>query len=158
MKYHRSVPFCEWKKHMKTLLIFSLLAVSVTSLADSLQPKLENHFDADFTIDALHTTDGKTYQMSASGEAGPYGRVYLSYTFTDKQQLRDRGEFTGFAFTQSGEKIVTGTLQGVYVKQGAIYKMYTHDTASNGKFTYAVGTLDFVNKTLSFKAADLVIE
>ena len=96
--------------------------------------------------------------MSASGDAGTYGRVYLSYIFTDKQQLGDRGEFTGHAWAQNGEEINTATLQGVYVKQGAVYKMYTLDTVSNGQFTYAVGTLNFVEKTLSFKAANLIVD
>ena len=143
---------------MKKILFFWLLVFSAVSLADSLQPTLENHFDADFTIDAAHTTDGVNYQVSASGDAGPYGRVYLSYVFTDKQQLGDRGEFTGHAWALSGEEVNTATLQGVYVKQGVEFKMYTLDAVSNGKFTYAVGTLNFVEKTLSFKAADLVVE
>jgi hypothetical protein len=144
---------------MKKTLIFSLfLVVSFTSLADSLQPKLENHFNVDLKIDAAHTADGVNYEVSASGDAGTYGRVYLSYIFTDKQQLGDRGEFTGHAWAQNGEEINTATLQGVYVKQGAVYKMYTLDTVSNGQFTYAVGTLNFVEKTLSFKAANLIVD
>ena len=143
---------------MKKILFFGLLVFSTASLADSLQPTLKNHFNADFVIDAAHTTDGVNYQVSASGDAGPYGRVYLSYVFTDKQQLGDRGEFTGHAWAQNGEDVQTATLQGVYVKQGAEFKMYTLDAVSNGKFTYAVGTLNFVEKTLSFKAADLVVE
>ena len=143
---------------MKKILFFGLLVFSTASLADSLQPTLKNHFSADFVIDAAHTTDGVNYQVSASGDAGPYGRVYLSYVFTDKQQLGDRGEFTGHAWAQNGEDVQTATLQGVYVKQGAEFKMYTLDAVSNGKFTYAVGTLNFVEKTLSFKAADLIVE
>ena len=143
---------------MKKILFFGLLVFSAASLADSLQLTLENHFDADFTIDAAHTTDGVNYQVSASGDAGPYGRVYLSYVFTDKQQLGDRGEFTGHAWAQSGVEVNTATLQGVYVKQGVEFTMYTLDAVSNGKFTYAVGTLNFVEKTLSFKAADIVVE
>ena len=143
---------------MKKILFFGLLVFSTASLADSLQPTLKNHFSADFVIDATHTTDGVNYQVSASGDAGPYGRVYLSDVFTDKQQLGDRGEFTGHAWAQNGEDVQTATLQGVYVKQGAEFKMYTLDAVSNGKFTYAVGTLNFVEKTLSFKAADLIVE
>ena len=84
---------------MKRILFFTLfLVVPVTSLAGSLQPKLENHFNVDLTIDAAHTSDGVNYQVSASGDAGTYGRVYLSYIFTDRQQLGDRGEFTGHAW------------------------------------------------------------
>ena len=143
------------KKIIATVVFFMF---SAASTADSLQPKLENHFNANFSIDAAHTTDGTNYQVSASGDAGPYGRVYLSYEFTDKQDLGDRGEFTGHAWGQNGEEVFTATLQGVYVKQGVEFKMYTLDAVSNGKFTYAVGTLNFVEKTLSFEAADLIVD
>ena len=94
---------------MKKLLLSAFLLVSTGAIADSLQPSLSNYFEAQFLIDSTFTTDGKTYEVSASGEAGPYGRAYLSYVFTDKQELGDRGEFTGFAWTQSGEDIITAT-------------------------------------------------
>ncbi len=35
-------------------------------------------FDANFVIDSTFTTDGKTFEVSASGDAGPYGRADLS--------------------------------------------------------------------------------
>ena len=35
----------------------------------------EGQFVANFDIDSAHTTDGTNYKISASGEAGPYGRV-----------------------------------------------------------------------------------
>ena len=144
---------------MKHLMLLVMgLVLSVGALGDALAPKLSNHFQAQFTIDSTFTRDGKDYEVSASGEAGPYGRAYLSYVFTDKQALGDRGEFTGFAWTQNGEDIVTATLQGVYVKNGNLFKLHTLDAASNGKFTYAVGTLNFVTKTLVFEAADLAIK
>ena len=56
-----------------------------------------DEFTANFDIDSAHTTDGTTYKISATGEAGPYGRVWLPYEFTDKLGLDDSGEFTGFA-------------------------------------------------------------
>ena len=74
----------------------------------------EDQFIANFDIDSAHTTDGTNYKISATGEAGPYGRVWLSYEFTDKLGLGDSGEFTGFAWTQNGEQFATATLQGVY--------------------------------------------
>ena len=86
---------------MKHLMLLVMgLVLSVGALGDALAPKLSNHFQAQFTIDSTFTRDGKDYEVSASGEAGPYGRAYLSYVFTDKQELGDRGEFTGFAWTQ----------------------------------------------------------
>ena len=142
----------------RRLFVFmAAILVSTGAIGDSLQPSLSNYFEAQFLIDSTFTTDGKTYEVSASGEAGPYGRAYLSYVFTDKQELGNRGEFTGFAWTQSGEDIITATLQGIYVKRGEVFKLHTLDTTSQGKFTYAVGTMDFVAKTLTFQAADLAI-
>ena len=55
----------------------------------------EGEFTANFEIDSAHTTDGTNYKISATGEAGPYGRVWLSYEFTDKLGMGDAGEFTG---------------------------------------------------------------
>ena len=77
-----------------TLLIstfhFSVVAQDMTLSKDS--------FEGNFVIDSTFTRDGgKTFEVSASGDAGPYGRAYLSYVFTDKQNLGTAGEFTGFA-------------------------------------------------------------
>ena len=72
----------------------------------------EGEFTASFTIDAAHTTDGINYSVAATGEAGDYGRVYLSYEFTDKLGMGTMGEFTGYAWTQNGEVIERATLAG----------------------------------------------
>ena len=143
---------------MKQLFSFTLLCLFSFSLSAAPNLGLENPFEAKFTIDSAHTTDGVNYQVSASGEAGEYGRVYLSYVFTDKQELGDRGEFTGHAWAQNGEDVNTATLQGVYVKQGTVFKLYTLDAVSNGKFNFAIGTLNFVEKTLNFEVAEIVTQ
>ncbi|MAI79565.1 MAG: hypothetical protein CL917_11530 [Deltaproteobacteria bacterium] len=117
----------------------------------------ENAFEADFTIDSTFTTDGKTFEVSASGQAGPYGMAYASYVFTDKQEQGDRGEFTGFVWTQKGEDVVTGTVQGVYKKDGKIFRMYSLDNASNGIFNIVSGEADFVAKTMKFKVSELQV-
>ena len=115
----------------------------------------EDGFVAEFEIDAAHTTDGVNYQISASGEAGPYGRVWLSYEFTDKQNNGESGEFTGFAWTQNGEQFATATLQGVYRRKGAIFQMYSLDMVSNGVINIVSGEVDFVAKTMTFKVSPL---
>ena len=143
---------------MKQIFSFTLLCLFSFSLSAAPNLRLENPFEAKFTIDSAHTTDGVNYQVSASGEAGEYGRVYLSYVFTDKQELGDRGEFTGHAWAQNGEDVNTATLQGVYVKQGTVFKLYTLDAVSNGKFNFAIGTLNFVEKTLNFEVAEIVTQ
>jgi hypothetical protein len=143
---------------MKQLFSLTLLCLFSFSLSAAPNLVLENPFEAKFTIDSAYTTDGVNYQVSASGEAGEYGRVYLSYVFTDKQELGDRGEFTGHAWAQSGENVNTATLQGIYVKQGTVFKLYTLDAVSNGKFNFAIGTLNFIEKTLNFEVAEIVTE
>tara|TARA_Y100000385_G_C12875967_1_gene543678 strand:+ start:157 stop:591 length:435 start_codon:yes stop_codon:yes gene_type:complete len=115
----------------------------------------EDEFVANFDIDSAHTTDGTNYKISASGEAGPYGRVWLSYEFTDKLGMGDAGEFTGFAWTQNGEEFATATLQGVYRRKGTIFEMYSLDMVSDGVINIVSGEADFVAKTMTFKVSPL---
>ena len=115
----------------------------------------EDGFVAEFEIDAAHITDGVNYQISASGEAGPYGRVWLSYEFTEKQSNGENGEFTGFAWTQNGEQFATATLQGVYRRKGAIFQIYSLDMVSDGAINIVSGEVDFVAKTMTFKVSPL---
>jgi hypothetical protein len=63
------------------------------------------------------------------------------------------GEFTGYGWTQSGEEVVTATLQGVWKKNGKVFDLYTFDAVSNGLINVATGELDMVNKTLKFNVA-----
>tara|TARA_Y100000385_G_scaffold125954_1_gene130959 strand:- start:98 stop:523 length:426 start_codon:yes stop_codon:yes gene_type:complete len=139
------------KKFAATLL---LLIWTPFALAQDLSYG-EDGFIAEFEIDAAHTTDGVNYQISASGEAGPYGRVWLSYEFTDKQNNGESGEFTGFAWTQNGEQFATATLQGVYRRKGAIFQMYSLDMVSNGVINIVSGEVDFVAKTMTFEVSPL---
>ena len=137
-----------------TALIFVLTPLS----AGAQEIKFgQGAFEATFEIDSTFTTDGKTFEVSASGEAGPYGRAYVSYIFTDKQEQGDRGEFTGFVWTQEGVDVVTATVQGVYKKDGKIFRLYSFDNASNGKFNIVTGEADFVAKTMKFKVSELQV-
>jgi len=137
-------------------VIFGTLLLTVmpgsAALAQSFD--VNEQFVAEFEIDAVDV-DAETFKASLSGEAGPYGRIYLSYDFTNKQDLDTMGEFTGFAWTQNGEEIVTATLQGVWVKAGKVFKLYTFDAVSNGKLNFAIGEIDFVNKTARFDVSEL---
>ena len=139
-----------------TLLILILISTFHFSAYAQEMSLSKDSFEGNFIIDSTFTRDGgKTFEVSASGDAGPYGRVYLSYVFTDKQNLGTAGEFTGFAWTQNGEDVVTATLQGVYVKQGKVFKMYTFDAVSNGNLNFAIGIVDFVAKTMKFKVSEV---
>ena len=64
---------------MKVLKLFTLIvAISISAVAADLKLEPTSVFDASFTVDSVRTKDGKVYELSASGDAGPYGRVYLS--------------------------------------------------------------------------------
>jgi len=137
------------------LIVLFITSMLFSSLSLSQDLQTGSSFEGNFTIDAMHTMDGSNYQVAASGEAGDYGRVYLSYTFSNKLSLSEMGEFTGFAWTQSGEKIVTATLQGVWKKNGTVFDLYTFDAVSNGLINLATGKMDLVNRTMKFKVAPL---
>ena len=135
----------------KFLAVLAVIAVSPLSLGQDL--KLGESFVGDFTIDSVSTTDGVNYHLTASGEAGAYGRVYGNWLFTNKLGLEDMGEFTGYGCTQSGEEVITATLQGVWKKNGRVFDLFTFDAVSNGLINVATGELDMVNKTLKFNVA-----
>ena len=66
------------------------------------------------------------------------------------------GEFTGFAWTQTGENIMKATLQGVFKKEGKIFKMYSFDnTTDNDNIMVVTGIADFVEQTIKFKVATI---
>ena len=136
-------------------LLLTLAIALISPLSSSQNLDRGASFEGNFAIDAMHTMDGSNYQVAASGEAGEYGRVYLSYTFTNKLSLNEMGEFTGYAWTQSGEEVVTASLQGVWKKNGAVFDMYTFDAVSNGLINVATGEMDLVNRTMTFNVAPL---
>lgn len=140
----------------KIAVIVSLLfaLTSTAAFAQDIQFG-KGAFDANFQVDSTFTTDGKTFEVSASGEAGPYGKAYLSYVFTDKLGLGDAGEFTGFAWAQKGKDVSTATLQGIYKKDGKVFQMYSLDLDSNGELNVVSGVADFVAGTMKFKVSKL---
>ncbi len=139
---------------MKKVVYVFFLFVTV-AFAQDLKWDTSALINAEFIIDAVHTRDGVNYELSATGEAGPYGRVYLSYVFTNHNDSMESGEFTGFIWTQMEEEIIKGTTQGVYRKQGKVFKMYALDNLTNEKTYIISGIADFVNKTLKFKASEV---
>ena len=145
------------KKYLKMKKLFYLLfLVSSLGFSQDIEWDPKTTFDAVFDIDAVHTKDGINYELSASGNAGPYGKAYLSYVFTNHNNSNSNGEFTGFAWTQMGENIVKATLQGVYKKEGKVFKMYSYDnTTDNNKIMIVSGVVDFVAQTMKFKVAPL---
>lgn len=136
---------------MKKLLLFASILLGGFTFGQDI-PLGKNMFKADFTVDSV-TLGIDSNQMNASGEAGEYGRVYLSYVFTNKMDTKDAGEFTGLAWTQVEEDFARASLQGIWKRKGKIFELYTFDNVTDGKKTVAKGVLDLVNKTLKFDAS-----
>ena len=137
---------------MKKIFFIPILFLSINSFSQDIKYG-DGLFEANFVVDMMYTEDLKTYKVTASGEAGPYGRAYLSYEFTSDLDVSGQGEFTGTAWTQNGDEITTAILRGIYRRNGDIFKLYTFDNLSNGKFILSTGKLDMVKKTLDFKAS-----
>ncbi len=60
-----------------------------------------------------------------------------------------------FAWTQNGEQFATATPQGVYRREGSIFKIYSLDMVSDGVINIVSGEADFVAKTMTFKVSQL---
>ena len=140
----------------KKILAFIFITALGLNTASAIDIKFENPFTIELSIDSVFTEDGNTYRVSASGNAGPYGRAYSSWVFTDKLEMGDKGEFFGTAWTQVGEEIFEASIQGVYVKIGSLFKIYSLDIVSDNKIQMKVGQVDLVKKTMKFEVSDIV--
>ena len=137
---------------MKKIYFLAAIISSAFTFSQDI-PLGENKFKADFTIDSV-TLGVDSNQVNVSGDVGGgYGRVYLSYIFTNKMETEDAGEFTGLAWSQAGENFNRASLQGIWKRNGKIFELYTFDNVTDGKKTVAKGILDMVNKTLKFEAS-----
>lgn len=137
---------------MKQLIILLAIFFTITAFGQDI-PLGKNKFNADFTVDSV-TLGVESNQVNVSGDVGGgYGRVYLSYTFTNKMETEDAGEFTGLAWSQSGENFNRASLQGIWKRNGKIFELYTFDNVTDGNKTVAKGILDMVKKTLKFEAS-----
>ena len=137
---------------MKQVFFLTAIFFTVLTFGQDI-PLGKNKFKADFTVDSV-TQGVESNQVNVSGDVGGgYGRVYLSYIFTNKMETEDAGEFTGLAWTQAGENFNRASLQGIWKRNGKIFELYTFDNVTDGKKTVAKGILDMVNKTLKFEAS-----
>ena len=139
---------------MKYLLSTIICFISFVSFSQDINFG-EGEFEVKTTIDAVYTDDGDTYKITSSGDAGDYGKVYLSYKFTSILDTEGQGEFTGFAWAQQGEGTQQATLQGVWKKQGNVFVLYSLDSVTDGNLMMVSGVLDMVNQTLNFKVSPI---
>ena len=138
----------------KIILLLPMLFIGLVSFSQDINFG-EGEFEVKTTIDAVYTEDGQNYKLTSSGDAGEYGKVYLSYLFTSLLETEGQGEFTGHAWAQQGEDIQKATLQGVWRKEGKVFKLYSLDAVTDGNLMMVSGLLDLVNQTLNFKVSPI---
>ena len=70
--------------------IFLFLSISALGFSQELEWDTSKSFDVIFNIDNVYTSDGVNWEVTVSGQAGPYGMGYGTITFknfaTDLQQ------------------------------------------------------------------------
>ena len=63
-------------------------------------------FEVTFDIDNVYTSDGINWEMSISGQAGPYGMGFGTITFKNFSSNQTQGEYSGYFWTQVEEKFI----------------------------------------------------
>lgn len=140
---------------MKRLfLVVALFGITFSMHAQ--KKEMAQAFDANFEITSAKTIKAGEYECTASGEAGPYGRVYVTFHFTNKlNNTKGLGEFTGFGWSQTPEGITEATLQGITRNENGKFIGYSYDALTNGKVMQWRGEFDFVAGTIKLKVKEV---
>ena len=137
--------------------LFFVVALFGISFSMHAQKKeMAQAFDANFEITSAKTIKAGEYECTASGEAGPYGRVYVTFHFTNKlNNTKGLGEFTGFGWSQTPEGITEATLQGLTRNENGRFIGYSDEALTNGKVMQCRGEFDFVAGTIKLNVKEV---
>lgn len=140
---------------MKKLTLLLLLCTSIGFSQDIKWDKTKS-FDVTFDIDNVYTSDGINWEVTISGQAGPYGMGYGTITFKDFGSDLNQSDYNGYFWTQVGDKRFRGTTNGLWKKEGDGFKTVAYDNDVVGEIiNLAVGNWNFVTKKASFTVAPL---
>jgi hypothetical protein len=140
---------------MKNFL-FLFLLISSVGFSQELEWDKSKSFNVVFDIDNVYTSDGVNWEVTISGQAGPYGMGYGTITFKNFATDSQQSNYNGYFWTQVGDKTFRGTTNGLWKKEGNTYKTYAYDNdIVGGIINLAIGKWDFVTKKASFTVAPL---
>lgn len=140
---------------MKNFLILIIL-LPTFGFSQELDWDKSKSFDVIFNIDNVYTSDGVNWEVTISGQAGPYGMGYGTITFKNFATDLQQSDYNGYFWTQVGDKIFRGSTNGLWKKEGKTYKTYAYDNdIVGGIINLALGNWDFVAKKASFTVAPL---
>ena len=103
-----------------------------------------NHFEGKFKIDSVTVGENEVTvnASSAAADVGQYGKVYVSYTFTQNQYIPNSGTWKGHGRGMSPDgQLQAGILMGVWTRDGSVFNMKSLDSVTDG-INYVQGTMD----------------
>ena len=103
-----------------------------------------NHFEGKFKIDSMTVGENEVTvnASSAAADVGQYGKVYVSYTFTQNPYIPNSGTWKGYGRGRSPDgQLQAGILMGVWTRDGSVFNMKSVDSVTDG-INYVQGTMD----------------
>ena len=103
-----------------------------------------NHFEGKFKIDSMTVGENEVNvnASSAAADVGQYGKVYVSYTFTQNPYIPNSGTWKGHGRGMSPDgQLQAGILMGVWTRDGSVFNMKSVDSVTDG-INYVQGTMD----------------
>jgi|SRR6056300_601062 hypothetical protein len=103
-----------------------------------------NHFEGKFQIDSMTVGENEVTvnASSAAADVGQYGKVYVSYTFTQNPYIPNSGTWKGHGRGMSPDgQLQAGILMGVWTRDGSVFNMKSVDSVTDG-INYVQGTMD----------------
>jgi hypothetical protein len=126
---------------MKKYIFALALAISVGAHAFEVSG---NHFEGKFKIDSMTVGENEVTvnASSAAADVGQYGKVYVSYTFTQNPYIPNSGTWKGHGRGMSPDgQLQAGILMGVWTRDGSVFNMKSVDSVTDG-INYVQGTMD----------------
>ena len=102
------------------------------------------HFKGEFKIDSVTVGENEVTvnASSAAADVGQYGKVYVSYTFTQNPYIPNSGTWKGHGRGMSPDgQLQAGILMGVWTRDGSVFNMKSLDSVTDG-INYVQGTMD----------------
>ena len=110
-----------------------------------------NHFEGKFKIDSMTVGENEVTvnASSAAADVGQYGKVYVSYTFTQNPYIPNSGTWKGHGRGMSPDgQLQAGILMGVWTRDGSVFKMKSVDSVTDG-INYVQGTMDVLTGNIN---------
>ena len=112
-----------------------------------------NHFEGKFKIDSMTVGENEVTvnASSAAADVGQYGKVYVSYTFTQNPYIPNSGTWKWHVRGMSPDgQLQAGILMGVWTRDGSVFNMKSVDSVTDG-INYVQGTMDVLTGDINLE-------